>query len=155
MTIIKKGGRFSYRNNKKYSYSRNNNTFSYGKFRSKGNVSSLHEKYLKLAKESTASGDRIQAEYYHQFADHYSRLMNENDIKSNNGDNILQDTKKNVENDNSNEVELNQATEDSNLDSIEVKEENDKDANEVEENNNSIETVSFISKPPKKNSKTK
>tara|TARA_Y100000590_G_scaffold468771_1_gene653028 strand:- start:4076 stop:4543 length:468 start_codon:yes stop_codon:yes gene_type:complete len=155
LTIIKKGGRFSYRNNKKYSYSRNNNTFSYGKFRSKGNVSSLHEKYLKLAKESTASGDRIQAEYYHQFADHYSRLMNENDIKSNNGDNILQDTKKNVENDNSNEVELNQATEDSNLDSIEVKEENDKDANEVEENNNSIETVSFISKPPKKNSKTK
>ena len=35
----------------------------------------LYYKYLKLAKESSASGDRIQAEYYYQFADHYSRLM--------------------------------------------------------------------------------
>ena len=141
MTIIKKGGRFSYRNNKKYNYSRSNNTFSYGKFRSKGNVSSLHEKYLKLAKESTASGDRIQAEYYHQFADHYSRIMNENDIKSNNEGNILQDSKKNVENFNSSEVELNQSTEGSNtegsntegsnLESIEAKEENDKEKNQM------------------------
>ena len=32
---------------------------------------------LKLAKEASSSGDRIQAEYYYQFADHYSfRLMN-------------------------------------------------------------------------------
>ena len=30
-----------------------------------------------MAKEASSSGDRIQAEYYYQFADHYSRNMND------------------------------------------------------------------------------
>ena len=39
------------------------------------------KKYIKLAKESFSVGDRIQAEYYNQFADHYSRLMTESGVK--------------------------------------------------------------------------
>jgi hypothetical protein len=35
----------------------------------------MHFKYLDKAKDALASGDRITAEYYFQYADHYSRLM--------------------------------------------------------------------------------
>lgn len=34
------------------------------------------EKYLQLARESLAAGDRIQAENYFQHADHYTRVIN-------------------------------------------------------------------------------
>lgn len=34
------------------------------------------EKYLQLARESLAAGDRIQAENYFQYADHYTRVQN-------------------------------------------------------------------------------
>ena len=39
-------------------------------------------------------GDRIQAEYYHQFADHYSRIMSESGIKSYGNENIGTDSDK-------------------------------------------------------------
>ena len=35
----------------------------------------MHFKYLDKAKDALSSGDRITAEYYYQYADHYSRLM--------------------------------------------------------------------------------
>lgn len=35
----------------------------------------MHFKYIDKAKDALASGDRITAEYYFQYADHYSRLM--------------------------------------------------------------------------------
>ena len=54
----------------------------------RGNPSQLLIKYLIMAKNALSSGDRIQAEYYFQFADHYSRIMIENEIKPIN-DNLI------------------------------------------------------------------
>jgi len=45
--------------------------------RSRGNAAQLHEKYKALARDSQMSGDRVQTEYYLQFADHYFRVLNE------------------------------------------------------------------------------
>ncbi len=38
--------------------------------RSRGNAAQLHEKYKALARDSQLAGDRVQTEYYLQFADH-------------------------------------------------------------------------------------
>ena len=40
----------------------------------RGNAQQLNEKYLALAHDSAAAGERITAEAYTQFADHYFRL---------------------------------------------------------------------------------
>jgi len=40
----------------------------------RGNAQQLHEKYMALAHDSATSGERISAEAYTQFADHYFRL---------------------------------------------------------------------------------
>lgn len=46
--------------------------------RSRGNASQLLEKYRTLARDAQMQGDRVQAEHYLQFADHYFRVLNEN-----------------------------------------------------------------------------
>lgn len=46
--------------------------------RSRGNAAQQLERYKALARDATQSGDRITAEYYHQYADHYFRVLNEN-----------------------------------------------------------------------------
>ena len=46
--------------------------------RQRGNAAQLLEKYRQLARDSQMQGDRIQTEYYLQFADHYFRVLNEN-----------------------------------------------------------------------------
>ncbi len=43
--------------------------------RARGNAPQLLEKYRKLAQDSALNGDRVQAEYYLQFADHYFRVI--------------------------------------------------------------------------------
>lgn len=43
--------------------------------RARGNAPQLLEKYRKLAQDAHLNGDRVQAEYYLQFADHYFRVM--------------------------------------------------------------------------------
>ncbi|MCA1661823.1 MAG: DUF4167 domain-containing protein [Novosphingobium sp.] len=43
--------------------------------RARGNAPQLLEKYKKLAHDSHLNGDRVQAEYYLQFADHYFRVI--------------------------------------------------------------------------------
>ena len=43
--------------------------------RARGNAPQLLEKYRKLAHDSHLNGDRVQAEYYLQFADHYFRVI--------------------------------------------------------------------------------
>ena len=70
----KKSPRVTFKSNRRSNFRRNNN-YSNGKTRNKGNVSQQYNKYLKLAKEASSSGDRIQSEYYYQFTDHYYRLM--------------------------------------------------------------------------------
>lgn len=45
--------------------------------RQRGNAQQLHEKYKNLARDAAMQGDRVTAEYYLQFADHYFRVLNE------------------------------------------------------------------------------
>ena len=137
----KKSGRMTYKTNRRPNFKRNNNYAPKG--RNKGNVTQQYNKYLKLAKDTFSTGDRIQAEYYYQFTDHYYRLMlelginledqeNSEDLKlTDNEEIIIEDAKKSSENDNDNEkTEL----------------ENAKD----EEVDQTIESVPFISEPIKK-----
>lgn len=44
--------------------------------RSRGNAHQLMDKYLALARDASAAGDRVLAEHYFQHADHYYRVMN-------------------------------------------------------------------------------
>jgi len=41
----------------------------------RGAVSTIHEKYQQLARDANLSGDRVMAENYMQFAEHYYRVM--------------------------------------------------------------------------------
>ena len=43
--------------------------------RVRGNAHQVFDKYQALAREAAASGDRIQAEAYWQYADHYFRVI--------------------------------------------------------------------------------
>jgi hypothetical protein len=45
--------------------------------RARGNAAQLHEKYKALARDSQMQGDRVNTEYYLQFADHYFRVLSE------------------------------------------------------------------------------
>lgn len=46
--------------------------------RARGNAPQLLDKYKKLAQDAQHNGDRVQAEYYLQFADHYFRVIADN-----------------------------------------------------------------------------
>lgn len=46
--------------------------------RQRGNAAQLLEKYKSMARDSQLAGDRVQSEYYLQFADHYFRVLSEN-----------------------------------------------------------------------------
>lgn len=41
----------------------------------RGNHHQVYEKYIGLAREASTSGDRVLAEHYYQHAEHYFRLM--------------------------------------------------------------------------------
>jgi len=43
----------------------------------RGNVSQVLEKYLSLAQDATSAGDRIAAEGYYQYAEHYQRRISD------------------------------------------------------------------------------
>ena len=144
----KKSGRVSFRTNRRPSYKRSSN-FANSKPRNKGNIKQQYQKYLKFAKEAFSSGDRIQSEYYYQFADHYSRLMLELGI-------VFEDIETNQE---SITIKLNDQkndnNENSNIDtgiSEDIKYEELKNDKE-ESDHESIDSVSFISQPTKKKSK--
>src|SRR5690349_19292997 len=46
--------------------------------RNRGNAAQLLEKYKGLARDAQLAGDRVQTEYYLQFADHYFRVLEDN-----------------------------------------------------------------------------
>ncbi len=46
--------------------------------RARGNAAQLLEKYKNMARDAQMSGDRVNAEYYLQFADHYFRVLADN-----------------------------------------------------------------------------
>ena len=68
--MYKKNGRTAYKSNRRPSFKKPGGYKNFNN-RNRGNVSQQYNKYLKLAKEASRSGDRIQSEYYYQFTDHY------------------------------------------------------------------------------------
>ena len=145
---VKKNTRVTFRSNKRHGHKRSN-SFSNDRGRNKGNITQQYQKYLKLAKESSTSGDRIQSEYYYQFADHYSRLMLElglfieEDLENQDSAKLKYIDKKSENDNNLDEV----------AETVKGKEVTD---TEDKNDNGSIESVPFISQPAKKKSvKTK
>ncbi|MCC7167319.1 MAG: DUF4167 domain-containing protein [Rhodospirillales bacterium] len=64
-------------NGKKHIPNRNQTFDSSGpEVRIRGNAHQVLEKYLALARDATAAGDRIAAENYYQHAEHYYRVIN-------------------------------------------------------------------------------
>jgi len=135
----KKSGRMTYKTNRRPNFKRNNNYSTKG--RNKGNVTQQYNKYLKLAKDTFSAGDRIQAEYYYQFTDHYYRLMQELGINLDDQDNLVESRDTSSENnilENEKEIKL------SPKEDIETNKDEDDGADD------SIESIPFISEPVKK-----
>ena len=137
----KKNGRMTYKTNRRPTFKRNNNYSSKG--RNKGNVSQQYNKYLKLAKDTFSAGDRIQAEYYYQFTDHYYRLMQELGINLDDQDNILEPRGASSEN-------IVSENEKDNKQSSQEEADTNKDEDEDDVLVDSIESIPFISEPVKK-----
>jgi len=125
----------TYKSNRRPNFKRNNNFSSKG--RNKGNVTQQYNKYLKLAKDTFSAGDRIQAEYYYQFTDHYFRIMQELGINLDDQDTSIEPRDASSENDKDNKSNLEQNTENN----------KDEDEEVVDE---SIESIPFIADPLKK-----
>ncbi len=49
--------------------------------RQRGNAAQLLEKYKSMARDAQLSGDRVQTEYYLQFADHYFRVLGDSRVR--------------------------------------------------------------------------
>ena len=64
--------------------------------RNNHNASKLIEKYSNLAREALSNGDKILSENYFQHADHFTRILSEQEIfkKSRSSDNGLQISEK-------------------------------------------------------------
>ena len=139
----KKNGRMTYKTNRRPNFKRNNNYSSKG--RNKGNVTQQYNKYLKLAKDTFSAGDRIQAEYYYQFTDHYYRLMQELGINLDDQDNLLESRDASSENTVSENEKDNKQSSEEDI-------ETNKDEDDVADD--SIESIPFISEPVKKKRKT-
>jgi hypothetical protein len=54
--------------------------------RIRGNAHQVYEKYIGLARDATSMGDRIAAETYYQYAEHYYRIVNVRSDPKPNGD---------------------------------------------------------------------
>ena len=135
----KKNGRMTYKSNRRPNFKRNNNYSPKG--RNKGNITQQYNKYLKLAKDTFSAGDRIQAEYYYQFTDHYYRLMIELGINIEDQESSLETKDNSVEN---------ITTEENKEVSLEHNDKLDKEKSKDEEPDKSIESISFMSEPVKK-----
>ncbi len=129
--MYKKNGRTAYKSNRRTSFKKPGGYKNFNN-RNRGNVSQQYNKYLKLAKEASRSGDRIQSEYYYQFTDHYYRIMVELGI--NIEDNTSFDDQK--------QSTLSEESSNNQTETIEI---NDNDKVE----NDSIESISFIAEPSK------
>ena len=141
---VKKNTRVTFRPNRRYGHKRSN-SFSNDRGRNKGNITQQYQKYLKLAKEASTSGDRIQSEYFYQFADHYSRLMLELGL-------VIEE---NLENQNPVKLKYieKKSENDNNLEEV-AETDKGKEVTDIEDKNDhgSIESVPFISQPAKKKS---
>ena len=143
----KKNARVTFRSNRRSNFKRNNN-YSGNKPRNKGNVVQLYNKYLKLAKEFSSSGDRIQSEYYYQFTDHYYRLMLELEITLEENEMSIDDRSSSVTDDE------NQISNENNNDKKDLTEKNLDETSDNSDGNDadSIESIPFMAEPAKKKS---
>ncbi len=73
--------------------------------RQRGSVSQLNEKYTSLASDASSSDDRILAESFLQFADHYYRLQKEIELNNENKE-IKIKTELNLSPNNASDLEL-------------------------------------------------
>ena len=129
--MYKKNGRTAYKSNRRTSFKKPGGYKNFNN-RNRGNVSQQYNKYLKLAKEASRSGDRIQSEYYYQFTDHYYRIMVELGIN----------IEENTNFDDQKQSTSNEETSDTDNETIKVID-NDKAEDD------SIESIPFIAEPSK------
>ena len=129
--MYKKIGRTAYKSNRRTSFKKPGGYKNFNN-RNRGNVSQQYNKYLKLAKEASRSGDRIQSEYYYQFTDHYFRIMVELGINIEENTNFEEQR----------QSTSNEQTSDTGTETIQV---NDND----KEEDDSIESIPFIAEPSK------
>ena len=73
--------------------------------RQRGTASQLNEKYSTLALDATASDDRILAESFRQFADHYYRLNQEIELNNEVRENKINAEKEINENNHNNDLD--------------------------------------------------
>lgn len=71
-------------NPRRGSFNRGNSFDSSKTVKPRGNAFQVLEKYLVLAQDANSNGDKIKAEGYYQYAEHYQRVINSNGIKDNN-----------------------------------------------------------------------
>ena len=129
--MYKKNGRTAYKSNRRTSFKKPGGYKNFNN-RNRGNVSQQYNKYLKLAKEASRSGDRIQSEYYYQFTDHYYRIMVELGIN----------IEENTNFDEQKQSTTNEQTSDTDNETIEVD-------NIDKTEDDSIESIPFIAEPSK------
>ena len=65
-------------NQRRASFNRGNVFDSSKTVKPRGNAFQVLEKYLVLAQDANSNGDKIKAEGYYQYAEHYQRLINQN-----------------------------------------------------------------------------
>tara|TARA_Y100000741_G_C18161495_1_gene521354 strand:- start:238 stop:639 length:402 start_codon:yes stop_codon:yes gene_type:complete len=79
-------------------FSKNDNFQRKSPGRNNHNASKLIEKYSNLAREALSSGDKILSENYFQHADHFTRILNDQDAqrKLNSVNNDLSKSQENI-----------------------------------------------------------
>tara|TARA_B100000401_G_scaffold382427_1_gene284877 strand:+ start:378 stop:779 length:402 start_codon:yes stop_codon:yes gene_type:complete len=79
-------------------FSKNDNFQRKSPGRNNHNASKLIEKYSNLAREALSNGDKILSENYFQHADHFTRILNDQDAqkKLNSINNDLSKTQQNI-----------------------------------------------------------
>ena len=68
--------------------------------KTRGSITRALEKYISMAQDAHSNGDRIVAENFYQYAEHYQRLLNEDKSQ----DNSSADDNFNNKNNNSSEM---------------------------------------------------
>ena len=79
-------------------FSNNDNFQRKSSGRNNHNASKLHDKYNNLAREALSTGDKILSENYFQHADHFKRILNDQEeIKRARSNNIAGTVEKKIE----------------------------------------------------------
>lgn len=80
------------------------NSFDSKIIKPRGNAVQVLEKYLVLAQDANSNGDKIKAEGYYQYAEHYQRIINSNGVKNSSSENNNDNNHENNSSKNSNQL---------------------------------------------------